>query len=982
MIRLRPIITSLLKGHRVCGLAALALGLLLGDAQAGTLFPAWRNLYDMNENAGRDRSQFSRGVAVDARGNVAVCGYIESPTGQDQLFVAKYSGLDGRNFEWARTFTAPTLNNNPSPGAYGTAVALDSLGNVIVTGYYQTDNSFDYLTIKLNGATGAPIWGLNQANQPTVVYNNNAAGGADQALKVIVDGADNVIVTGRSSGSGTQGDIYTVKYNGANGGFVWEHRYNSPANREDIPAAIAVDADNNVYVSGLADRSGTDSFYVTKLGSGSGAPLAGWPKLDANGGYGATGLAVDSARNVIVCGPAANGSNYDIKTIKYSSVGGVTWSRQEPTMTPANRWCGIGVDSDGNVSVVGTSAVESTGQRMYTVRYLANGDFAWDRYSPAPADSDDDKPQNLVVDGTSNTILIGESVSKDRDGNLVNGLYVATYSPIDGDVIDELYLTDLDPDFDNRIDSIDYTPQVAFDNLGGMALVANYKKPRSESGLIFTGYSAIKFNRLVLEKGDLVDSSGVEGKVASIGSPAVADDGTVAARVGISISKKKKVNAILTQGAAGAPALAAVQGADAPGGGKYQSFLDPLLSNNGRLAFVAKISDGSVAAFSTISGALAADLKTDQELPGLTGAKVKSISSIGINGISGNQLIGLVKISGELGGEKITKANDTVLVGVNTGGTTVLLRTGQDLTVDGEATTIKSITTLTAPKGSPGHGRWQNAFRVVARLLLADGRTAIASITEAGVVSTIAATGGDAGVVTSGAKWKTFGLPGTGTTGSSHFVSLGVLQDDGDVKADEDTAIVYGTSNALTQEVAIEGGAVPGVDDADYASFLDPVVNGNGQVAFLATIKGKKVKGNDKTVLMWGAPSAPELLVRTGDIAPDQGAFETEQKFTSITSFALPSGTGAAPIFLAKVAGKGASARNNQGLWGRDTFGKLRQLLRTGDSLGGRVVTKISLLQSLPSVSGATRSFNSSGSVLALVSFKGGNSGIYAIGIP
>jgi hypothetical protein len=59
-------------------------------------------------------------------------------------------------------------------------------------------------------------------------------------LAVAVDGSNNMIVTGYSTGSGTSYDCATIKY--SSGGVpLWTNRYDGWGNSYDVARAVAVD---------------------------------------------------------------------------------------------------------------------------------------------------------------------------------------------------------------------------------------------------------------------------------------------------------------------------------------------------------------------------------------------------------------------------------------------------------------------------------------------------------------------------------------------------------------------------------------------------------------------------------------------------------------------------------------------------------------------------------------------------------------------
>jgi hypothetical protein len=91
---------------------------------------------------------------------------------------------------------------------------------------------------------------------------NGPVDSEDWAYAIVLDGSDNVYVTGMSSGGGTCYDYATIKYY-PDGDTAWVRRYNGQLSENDYGSAIGVDGSGNVYVTGYSAGRGTASDYAT-----------------------------------------------------------------------------------------------------------------------------------------------------------------------------------------------------------------------------------------------------------------------------------------------------------------------------------------------------------------------------------------------------------------------------------------------------------------------------------------------------------------------------------------------------------------------------------------------------------------------------------------------------------------------------------------------------------------------------------------------
>ena len=303
-------------------------------------------------------SQFATAIALDSAGNIYVTGY-SSGTGFNSYDYATVAYDPSGNQLWVARYSGPVMATN-----FATAIALDGAGNVYVTGYsYGGASNYDYATLAYD-SNGNQLWEARY---------NGPGNGNDQANAIAIDGSTgNVYVTGFSRGAGAaQPDDYaTVAYD-SSGNQLWVSRYNFTGNSADVANAIAVDGAGNVIVTGKSYGGGVGYEYGTVAYDSSGNQL--WVGR-YHGQFTvseAKAIAVDAAGNVYVTGWSDQlFEGFDYATLAYSSFGSQLWVALYNG--PANGADGanaIKVDGAGNVYVTGSSERQSFLTDFATVKY-------------------------------------------------------------------------------------------------------------------------------------------------------------------------------------------------------------------------------------------------------------------------------------------------------------------------------------------------------------------------------------------------------------------------------------------------------------------------------------------------------------------------------------------------------------------------------------------------------------------------------------
>ncbi len=295
---------------------------------------SWTNRYN-GPGSGYD---YARALALDGDGNVFVTGYSAGNGGYVDYATIAYSR--GGESLWTNRYNG--LGNNDDAAS---AIAVDGDGNVFVTGDSTSSGAgLDYVTIKYSG-DGVSVW--------TNSYNGSE-NSDDLASAIAVDSNGDVVVTGHSMGSGGLYDYATIKY--ANNGIpLWTNRYNGPGNGSDYPVALAMDGNGNVFVTG-ASRAVVGYYdYATIKYSSAGVPLwTNRFNGSGNDEDRATAVAVDGSGNVFVAGYSwENSGGIVFVVIKYSNDGVPLWTNRCDDGFGNSGNSAIALDGNGNVFLTG-----------------------------------------------------------------------------------------------------------------------------------------------------------------------------------------------------------------------------------------------------------------------------------------------------------------------------------------------------------------------------------------------------------------------------------------------------------------------------------------------------------------------------------------------------------------------------------------------------------------------------------------------------
>ena len=348
---------------------------------------AWVRKYNGSGNSD-DRT---KAMVIDNQSNVYVTGSSMDSATVNHFATIKYNSAG--ILQWVRKYDGP--------GAYSDipyAIAVDNQSNVCVTGSGSGTTNVDCVTIKYD-SNGDTVW---------IRSYNGISNNEDVGYALVLDGQGNVYVVGSTYVTGSFHDYLIIKYN-PNGDTVWVRRYDNASS--DIALAIATDNQNNVYVTGYSYGTITDIDYATVKYNSSGVQQ--WVKRydgPLNNEDSPTNIAIDNQNNIYVTGYSYGLSyNENYTTIKYNSAGDTLWVRRYTTPeNPDDKPGGIAVDNQGNVYVTGGSDSTGTGNAtdILSIKYNSAGILQWFARFSSPGNNSD-IGEAIAVDNQSNVYVTG-----------------------------------------------------------------------------------------------------------------------------------------------------------------------------------------------------------------------------------------------------------------------------------------------------------------------------------------------------------------------------------------------------------------------------------------------------------------------------------------------------------------------------------------------------------------------------------------------
>ena len=308
-----------------------------------------------------------------------------------------------------------------------TASAVDSSGNIYITGYQNLPNgeADNFYTIKLN-PDGTPNTGWGQ-------QTFDLAGFDDRALAIVVDGSGDVYVTGYATKADQGKCLYTIKYQGSDGTKLWENSYTPVGgNLLTFPISLALDG-ANLYVAANSRISATDdNILILKFNANGSTPntptVLVYDYLNLGRQDAAVSIAARGGK-VAVTGFTYNGTTNDMLTLLFDSGLSLQHAWQQSSLGGNASGKIVRIDSAGNIIVSGYDTL-TQGIDIYTAKLHGSTpyDLLWNKRFQGQYD---DEPTAMAVDSFNDVYITGtfSSIPSYTD------FYTARYAASNGDTV-------------------------------------------------------------------------------------------------------------------------------------------------------------------------------------------------------------------------------------------------------------------------------------------------------------------------------------------------------------------------------------------------------------------------------------------------------------------------------------------------------------------------------------------------------------------
>jgi uncharacterized delta-60 repeat protein len=367
----------------------------------------WVRTYNGSDNGIDEATD----LKVDNSGNVYVTGYTKESTTDYDITTLKYSPTGA--LLWVAKFDNGAVSGEDK----GAKLILDPSLNVYVTGYVDRNASSllneDVVLLKYNNS------GMLQWNKQF----NGAGNGKDVPSALVYLNSSKIVVTGNSF-NGTDQDALTLEFS-ASGTQLWSKTFNGGSG-DDKATGILIDGAENIYISGRTSN-GTDNDLLCVQYSVTGVQNWVYTNDSGNGDDEFNAMTIDVFGGLYLAGISSNGNNSDLLLVRLSNTGNELWRKTQDGVGQLND-IATALFFDQNYYVVVAGETESIGNMgqiqsdFWLTKFNEAGDLVWSKTYDS-GELYNDGINALAHDNMGNIYVTGNSYIQANQKDIVTIKY-------------------------------------------------------------------------------------------------------------------------------------------------------------------------------------------------------------------------------------------------------------------------------------------------------------------------------------------------------------------------------------------------------------------------------------------------------------------------------------------------------------------------------------------------------------------------------
>lgn len=334
----------------------------------------------------------------DSKGNIIIVGNTVNSTQLENIYIAKYNGVDGTQM-WFQE-----LNGLSNLTDFGTGVTTKGEDIFVCGTMYDTSTQVSSMAIIAMDEYGSIQWQTD--------YQYPDYSGLNIPLAIVTNSSGSVFVTGTSQTDASEHAIVTLQID--NGSITWTSIYDS-IGLYDGAGGLRYTEDagyGRLFVYGVSGSTVSDwDFLTLKLDVKNGTPINTTRIHNSNAVFAkTTDIVYDNKQNIYATGTVSAGiNNSDIKIIKLDTALNVIWVKTfDGGASKNDEATAMKVDSKGNIIVTGYATRSDNTRESWLLKLDKLGNKIWDRRCISSATNKNAQGKDVDIDNKDNIYIAGK----------------------------------------------------------------------------------------------------------------------------------------------------------------------------------------------------------------------------------------------------------------------------------------------------------------------------------------------------------------------------------------------------------------------------------------------------------------------------------------------------------------------------------------------------------------------------------------------